>query len=75
MSKQSEKDPVGILYLISKGGEEGFPFKYVFRYALLGKLEFGFPFSFKYESHYYGLYWSSCNLWFLIWRRLTSWMR
>ena len=57
MSKQSKRDVAGILYLISKGGKEGFPFRIrLQKMALLGKLEFSFPFSFKYESHYYGPY-------------------
>ena len=56
-AQPNEKDVAGVLYLINKGGSNGFPFRIrLQKLLLLGKLEFKFPFSFKYESHYYGPY-------------------
>jgi len=47
----------GVLYLIGKGGKKGFPFRIrLQKLVLLGKIEDSFPFSFEYESHYYGPY-------------------
>jgi len=46
----------GLLYLLQKA-PNGFPFRIrLQKMVLLGKLEFKFPFTFKYESHYYGPY-------------------
>jgi len=47
----------GILYLIGLTGDEGFKFRIrLQKLILLSKLEEKFPFSFSYESHYYGPY-------------------
>jgi len=57
MSLKNKYDFGGILYLIDKGGSEGFPFRIrLQKMILLAKLEESFPFSFKYESYHYGPY-------------------
>lgn len=54
---EKELNTAGLLYLISRASERGFPFRIrLQKMALLGKLEFSFPFSFGYESHFYGPY-------------------
>ena len=60
MTELKEKDKsnlAGILYLMKLALPEGFYFRIrLQKMVLLAKQEFSFPFSFNYESHYYGPY-------------------
>jgi uncharacterized protein YwgA len=54
---EQQLNTAGLIYLIKKAPDSGFRFRIrLQKMILLGKLEFGFPFTFTYESHFYGPY-------------------
>lgn len=63
MDIETKNNLVGVLYLVKRASPEGFLFRIKLqKMALLAKLEFDFPFSFNYESHYYGPYSESLQI-------------
>lgn len=57
MNKSQKQNMVGVLYLIGKPNDRVFKYRIrLQKFVLLAQKEFGYPFYFDYQSHYYGPY-------------------